>query len=63
MAKELRRAFTHGEVELYVGPGAGHSDTSQTPGYAGAVTAFLERYLPPPAATGGTVPLAPDETP
>ncbi|MGB5987986.1 MAG: alpha/beta fold hydrolase [Desulfobacterales bacterium] len=50
MAQELRRAFSHPEVAMYVGKGAGHSDTSQTPGYAPAVEAFLNRYLPPVTA-------------
>ena len=63
MARELRRAFSHAEVEMYVGPGAGHSDTSQTPGYAGAVAAFLQRYLPPRATADAALPPAPEETP
>ena len=63
MARELYCAFTHPEVELYVGPGAGHSNTSETPGYAGAVRAFLARYLPPPAAAGLPTTPAPADAP
>jgi pimeloyl-ACP methyl ester carboxylesterase len=44
-ALELKRSFAPGQVELYVGEGAGHSDSSQTKGYAAAVRSFLDRHL------------------
>jgi len=44
-AHQLRQAFGHDHVAMYIGPGAGHSDSSLTPGYAGAVQAFIDRYL------------------
>ena len=44
-ALKLQRSFAPGQAELYVGPGAGHSESSQTPGYERAVKAFLDRHL------------------
>ena len=44
-ALELKRSFAPGQVELYVAEGVGHSDSSRTPGYAGAVRSFLDRHL------------------
>jgi pimeloyl-ACP methyl ester carboxylesterase len=44
-ALELKRSFAPEQVELYVGEGAGHSDSSRTPGYEAAVQSFLERHL------------------
>jgi pimeloyl-ACP methyl ester carboxylesterase len=44
-ALKLKRSFAPGQAELYVAEGTGHSDSSRTPGYAGAVKSFLERHL------------------
>ena len=44
-ALELKRSFARESVELYVAKGAGHSDSSQNPGYEDAVKSFLDRYL------------------
>jgi fermentation-respiration switch protein FrsA (DUF1100 family) len=44
-ALKLQRSFATGQAELYIGQGAGHSDSSQSPGYAGAVKSFLDRHL------------------
>ena len=44
-ALKLKRSFAPGQAELYVAEGAGHSDSSRTPGYAEAVKSFLERHL------------------
>lgn len=44
-ALKLQRSFAPGQAELYVGQGAGHSDSSQTPGYEAAVKSFLDRHL------------------
>jgi len=44
-ALELKRSFAPEQAELYVGEGAGHSDSSQTKGYAAAVRSFLDRHL------------------
>jgi pimeloyl-ACP methyl ester carboxylesterase len=44
-ALELKRSFAPEQVELYVGEGAGHSDSSRTAGYEAAVQSFLERHL------------------
>lgn len=43
-ALELKNSFPTGQVELYVAPGAGHSDSYRTPGYKTAVKMFLNRY-------------------
>lgn len=44
-AKQLKNSFDHDAVSIYIAEGAGHSDSSLTPGYAPAVKAFLDRYL------------------
>jgi pimeloyl-ACP methyl ester carboxylesterase len=44
-ALKLKRGFAPGQAELYVGEGAGHSDSSQTSEYAGAMKSFLDRCL------------------
>ena len=42
-AVTLRDSFSPGQADLYVAEGAGHSESSQTPGYPDAVRSFLER--------------------
>ena len=44
-AQKLKNSFTPNKVELYVAPGAGHSDSSKTPGYQSAVKLFLDRFM------------------
>ena len=44
-ARKLKRSFTTERVALYIAEGAGHSDSSLTPGYAKMVRSFLDRYL------------------
>lgn len=44
-ALKLQRSFAPGQAELYVGQGAGHSDSSQTAGYEQAVKSFLDHHL------------------
>ena len=44
-ALKLKRGFVPGLAEIYVGAGAGHSDSSQTSGYAEAMKSFLDRHL------------------
>jgi pimeloyl-ACP methyl ester carboxylesterase len=44
-ARELKRSFAPGQVALYIAQGAGHSDSSQTPGYSAAVKSFLDKNL------------------
>jgi pimeloyl-ACP methyl ester carboxylesterase len=44
-ARKLKNSFPSNQVELYVAPGEGHSDSSKTPGYETAVKKFLDRYL------------------
>ena len=44
-AQKLKNSFTSNQVELYVAPGAGHSDSSKTPGYQPAVKFFLDRFM------------------
>jgi pimeloyl-ACP methyl ester carboxylesterase len=44
-AWKLKNSFPSGQAELYVAPGAGHSDSSRTPGYKPALKIFLNRYL------------------
>jgi pimeloyl-ACP methyl ester carboxylesterase len=44
-AHKLKDSFTSNQVELYVAPGVGHSDSSKTPGYQPAVKSFLDRYM------------------
>ncbi|MBI5593523.1 MAG: alpha/beta fold hydrolase [Deltaproteobacteria bacterium] len=43
-AHTLRNSFKPGQAEIYVAPGAGHSGSSQTPGYVPAIKGFLERH-------------------
>jgi pimeloyl-ACP methyl ester carboxylesterase len=45
-ALTLRDSFAPGQADLYVAEGVGHSESSQTPGYAAAVRSFLERHWP-----------------
>ena len=42
-AQTLKDSFAAGQAELYVAPGVGHSDSSQTAGYPDAVGSFLDR--------------------
>ena len=44
-ALELKRSFAPGQAALYAAQGAGHSDSSQTPGYEKAIKSFLDRHL------------------
>ena len=44
-AHTLKNSFKPGQAEIYVAPGAGHSGSSQTPGYAAAIKVFLDRHL------------------
>jgi len=46
-AVRLKNSFPSGQTELYIGPGVGHSDSSQTPGYQKAVRSFVDRYWRP----------------
>jgi pimeloyl-ACP methyl ester carboxylesterase len=43
-AVRLKHSFPSGQAELYIAEGAGHSDSSTTPGYQKAVRSFIERY-------------------
>lgn len=45
-AQTLKDSFAPGQADLYVAPGAGHSESSQAPGYAEAAGAFVERHWP-----------------
>jgi len=45
-ALELEKRFPHDRVSFFVAKGAGHSESSTTPGYKEAVKAFLDKYLP-----------------
>jgi pimeloyl-ACP methyl ester carboxylesterase len=45
-ALKLKQSFAHDRVAMYVAPGAGHSESSHTPGYRDAVKAFIDQYLP-----------------
>lgn len=44
-ARELVAAFSTEQVAFYIAPGAGHSDSSVTPGYAPAIRQFLDDRL------------------
>ena len=44
-AWKLKNSFPSGQAELYVAPGAGHSDSSRTPGYEPALKIFMDRYM------------------
>jgi pimeloyl-ACP methyl ester carboxylesterase len=52
-ALRLQSSFRSGQVDLYLASGAGHSDSSKTPGYGPAVKKFLDHYLSPQADNGG----------
>ncbi len=43
-AYTLKNSFRPDQAEIYVAQGAGHSGSSQTPGYAAALKAFLDRH-------------------
>ena len=45
-AHRLKQRFAAGQAELYIAKGAGHSDSSRTPGYQEAVRSFLARHWP-----------------
>lgn len=45
-ARRLQGSFPPGGARLLVAEGAGHSDSSRTPGYAAAVKSFLDDHLP-----------------
>jgi pimeloyl-ACP methyl ester carboxylesterase len=44
-ALKLKNSFPPGLAELYVAEGAGHSNSSKTPGYKSAVKSFLDRHF------------------
>jgi pimeloyl-ACP methyl ester carboxylesterase len=44
-AWRMRDSFPAGGAELYVGRGAGHSDSTLTPQFPDAIRAFLSRRL------------------
>jgi uncharacterized protein len=44
-ALELKKNFPHDRVTCYFGKDSGHSDTSLTQGYKGAVKSFIDEYL------------------
>ena len=44
-AMRLKSSFESDQAALYIAEGVGHSDSSQTPGYAVAVRSFVDRYL------------------
>jgi pimeloyl-ACP methyl ester carboxylesterase len=52
-ALKLQSSFQSDQVGLYLAPGAGHSDSSKTPGYGPAVKKFLDQYLSSEADNGG----------
>ncbi len=52
LALTLKNSFSPGQAELYIAPGAGHSDASLTPGYKPAVKAFLGCHLLSPSGIG-----------
>ncbi len=43
-AEKLKESFEPGMAELFVAKDADHSDSSNTPGYAGAIKTFLDRH-------------------
>jgi pimeloyl-ACP methyl ester carboxylesterase len=43
-AHTLKNSFRPGQAEIYIAPGAGHSDSSQTPGYLPAIDGFMDRH-------------------
>lgn len=46
-ARELQAAFEPRQIPLFVAPGADHSDSSLSPGYADALKRFLDGLEPP----------------
>ncbi len=52
-AHALRNSFKPGQAELYIAPGAGHSDSSSTRGYPAAIDGFLERHFAVNGGAGG----------
>jgi len=44
-ARELQQSFPHDRISFFMAKGAGHSESSTTPGYREAVKAFLDKYL------------------
>ena len=55
-AEKLKQSFRHECVAFYVAEGAGHSDSSRTPGYRPAVKMFIDKYFTSPNTqklTGG----------
>ena len=44
-ALKLKPSFASDQVGLYVAEGAGHSESSRTPGYEVAIKSFLDRHL------------------
>jgi fermentation-respiration switch protein FrsA (DUF1100 family) len=40
-ARTLQGSFAPGQATLFIAPGAGHSDSSNRPGYRAAVQSFL----------------------
>jgi pimeloyl-ACP methyl ester carboxylesterase len=42
-AHALKQRFAGNQVDMYIAPGAGHSDASHTPGYPDAMRSFLDR--------------------
>jgi pimeloyl-ACP methyl ester carboxylesterase len=45
-ARTLHRCFHPEQAALFIAPGAGHSDSSSSPGYRQAVQAFLDSHHP-----------------
>jgi len=45
-ARTLHRCFPPEQATLFIPPGAGHSDSSASPGYCQAVQAFLDSHYP-----------------
>ncbi|WDP93170.1 MAG: alpha/beta hydrolase [Desulfobacter sp.] len=43
-AKELKNSFKHDAVSLYIAKDAGHSNSSQAPGYEAAIKLFIDQY-------------------
>jgi dipeptidyl aminopeptidase/acylaminoacyl peptidase len=43
-ARELQQSFPHDRVSFFMAKGAGHSESSTTPGYKEAVEAFLDKF-------------------
>jgi pimeloyl-ACP methyl ester carboxylesterase len=49
-APRLRACFNHVPTELFIAPRAGHSDSSEDPGFEKAVSSFLARHVTGTAA-------------